>query len=254
MTKYIRWIVTLLLALATAGVAWFWTQSFEGSLRSARFLKLKGNVALERNKTVLDGTMIEIIELPEVFAQQLGNVAEPVASMDALVGLRAVQDVPAGAILLKQFFSPESMRDLSDQIEPGHRAITLAVNAESTVGYFVRPGSRVDLIGTFVQPEASTTSFQDRLSTRARVLIENVRILAAGPALSHNEYQRLSERGYGTVTLEVTPHQASMIVFAQQQLNGPLTMVLRRNDESGSTGADGAAVDWTTFSKERTAE
>lgn len=249
MTKQHKLIAAVILGLITAFAAWTWTKQYEGELRSEQFLKLKGNVALVRNETVITDEMIQVVDLPEKFASGLAAVAEPVDSRAALVGRRAIQDVSAGSILLKQFFAPELMADLSSEIAPGSRALTVSVNAESTVGYFVRPGSRVDLIGTFLLPSADNAAFGDRLNIQTRVVLRDVRILAVGTARSFSEYQRLATNGYATVTLQVTPEEANVLAFAQQQLSGPLTMVLRPVNEPNDPKSLPAPVDWKTFSQ-----
>lgn len=252
MSTQIKWMVAVALAILTGFSAWMWTRQYESDLRSARFLKLKDDVGLIRDATTLEDSMIEIAELPERFAGSLRNVAvpaEPNTYRLALLGRRAVQDVASGSLLLFQHFEPESGRDLSDHIAPGMRALTVAVNAESTVGFFVRPGSRVDLIGTFVEPAAGQT-LDARLNMQTRVLLHNVKVLAVGSARTFTEYQRMGNSGYNTVTLELTPKQANVVTFAQQQLSGPLTMVLRRLDEPDDAEETIPFVDWEAFSGE----
>lgn len=247
MSRQIKLAAAVVLGLITAAAVWMWTRQYEDELRSQQYLRLRGDQALVANETILAASMLEIVALPEQFASALASVAEPTENISALVGRRAVQNVPAGSILLKQFFAPELANDLSDQIAAGRRALTVSVSAESTVGYFVRPGSRVDLIGTFLMPDADNSGSQGRMNVETRVLLRDVRILAVGAARSFADYQRVAVNGYGTVTLEVTPQEANLIAFAQQQLSGPLTMVLRPQGEPNDPKSIPAPVGWKSF-------
>jgi Flp pilus assembly protein CpaB len=246
-----KWIGAIFLAIVSSAAAWMWTQQYEDKLQSARFLKLKDNVSLIADETVLKDDMIEVAELPEKFKNSLSGFAIPASPKTyraSIVGSIATQDVPAGSLLFFQHFTPEQSQDLSLQLEKGKRALTLAVNVESTVGYFVRPGSRVDLIGVFVIPgEETATTADPRLAMQARVLLENVKVLAVGSARDFPEYQRISSRGYATVTFELTPEEANLVTFAQQQTSSPLTMVLRRSDEEPEKDAAPGSVTWQTL-------
>jgi pilus assembly protein CpaB len=246
MARRIKWLLALVFGMATGVLTWYWTHQYQDWMRSAHFLKLKGDQGLERNKTVLDDSMLEVVDLPASFAESLESVAEPAANWDLLIGRQAVVDVQGGSLLLKQYFEPETMRELSNQITAGHRAMTVPVNAESTVGFFVRPGSHVDIIGTVLITEDKATGPSTSLRAETKVLLEDVQVLAVGGALSYLEYQRIAQRGYGTVTLDVTPEQAIILVSAQQRLNSPLTLVLRSADKPalenlGSTSATSTA-------------
>ncbi|WP_422374221.1 Flp pilus assembly protein CpaB [Roseibium sp.] len=244
----LRWGAVIFLAVLTSLSAWFWTSQYKADLTSARFLKLKNNVALIAGETVLEDDMIEVAELPKKFASDLSAFAIPVTYRKSIVGLRAIDDVQPGSLLFYQSFSPENGTDLTDQLAPGKRALTLAVNVESTVGYFVRPGSRVDLLGTFVVPSEDPRDVLDpRLAMQTRVLLENIKVLAVGSARDFPEYQRISSRGYGSVTFELTPKQANLVTFAQQQMTAPLTMVLRRDDDTALVDLNTTIVDWEVF-------
>lgn len=244
-------IGAVLLALISSAAAWMWTQQYEENLQSAHFLKLKDNVSLIAGQTVLENDMIEVAELPEKFEKSLSSFAipnTPKTYRSSIIGSIATENVPSGSLLFFQHFTPDDQgEDLSLQLENGKRALTLAVNVESTVGYFVRPGSRVDLIGTFVVPnEQADTRTDPRLSMQTRVLLEHIKVLAVGSARDFTEYQRISSRGYGTVTFELTPEEANLITFAQQQTTAPLTMVLRRADDAPVEKYTGVA-DWKSL-------
>ncbi|MCO6188237.1 Flp pilus assembly protein CpaB [Rhizobium sp. L1K21] len=245
-----RHIIAGVLAVLVIFSGWMWTRMYEDRLTSAKFLRLKPDVQLVAGETVLKDDMIEIAELPERFAEGLKALAIPASPSTyrtAITGKKATKDVPPGSLLFFQHFAREEDPDLAAEISPGNRALTVSVGAQSTVGFFVRPGSRVDLIGTVLDPK-SANSVTGQLDMVTRVLLSDVKVLAVGAARSYAEYQRLGDRGYSTVTLELSPNDANLVTFAQQQLAGPMTMVLRGGEADGDQAEPvPQGVDWSVF-------
>ena len=108
-------------------------------------------------------------------------------------------------------------KDLADLVEPGKRAMTIIVNRESSFGGLLRPGHRVDILGTFVQTSFGSTNSKQR----SQVLLQNVAVLATGKQLSSGDAQS----GFNTVTLSVTVEQSELLSFAGGL--GSLSLVLR---------------------------
>ncbi len=242
----LRWLAVIVFALATGVAGWMWTNQYAARQQSAAFLKLKDDIALIRNETVLDDDMIEVVRLPERFRDDLSGIAVPndASYRSALLGERPVRDVPAGSLLLFAAFEPRLSGELAGRVTPGMRAMTISVTAASTVGYFVQPGSIVDLVGTLVMPpEGGEPVTLEQVETRT--ILQKVKVLAVGPARTLAEYQRLSGGGYSTITIEVSPKDAETLVFAMQQVNRPLTLMLR-NPEDDSDVAD-SGVGWATL-------
>lgn len=248
MKPWFKNLLALILAVIAATSAYMWTKKYEGDLKSVRVLKLKQDVQLTAGKTVLTDKMIEVVDLPAQFAASLKGVAIPGDAEDyrsAIVNKTPIRDIAPGSLLLDNDFAQEQEMDLAAQIRPGYRAMTVAVGPQSTVGYFVRPGSRVDLIGSLIDPgNGQDTLGQQNVVTRT--ILSDVTVLAVGSARNYGEYQKLSDRGYSTVTLELTPQDANLLTFAQQQLAGPLALILRSQavDEKPAAVQN---VDWSYF-------
>lgn len=111
-----------------------------------------------------------------------------------------------------------------------YRAIAIPVSTETSVAGLVRPNDRVDVIGTYVKPLPDA---QDRgdVETVTRTILQNVTVLAVGQEFANAnalERSRIKRSGnYSTMTLQVTPREAELLVFIQQA-KGKLTMSLRR--------------------------
>ena len=107
---------------------------------------------------------------------------------------------------------------LANRIEPKMRAVTIAVDAVSSVAGLVRPNDHVDIIGTFRFPDQTSS----KLDTVTYTLLQDVTILAVGQAMGGDAGGR---RGYSSVTLSLKPDEAELIIFSSQK--GRLSLTLR---------------------------
>ena len=250
--------------------------------------------------------------LPESFGA-LAKLAVPAASayQEWLKDRTAASDIPAGSVLLFQYFDDTDGGRLTTMIAPGKRALTLPVNAAAAVGHFVEPGSYVDILGTVdepvepVAPAAATQpgtpgqtpavpgqqpaateqppapaqppspveqmlknyltqypgadendvnayrkqaqDYKLGISSRTRVVtrtfLQNVKVLAVGAATTPEGAVTKANSTYNNVTVEVTPSEAEMLIFAMGQSNGSLNLVLR--NPADNTVEDLPSINWT---------
>ena len=106
------------------------------------------------------------------------------------------------------------------------RAISLNISGASGVSGMVRPSDRVDILGTFAFP---SKTLPGEMETVTLTVLQDVEILATGQKTSQDMAAargRSSSSGYSTVTVQVTPREAELLVFAQQ-LRGSLALSLR---------------------------
>ncbi len=113
---------------------------------------------------------------------------------------------------------------LAKTIQKRERALSLSVDAPSSVSSMIRPNDHVDIVGSFRFPAEQPGS---ALDTVALTILQNVTVLAVGQQLSSSLGGQEGDRArsYSTLTLAVTPKEAEMLVFAQQK--GTLTFTLR---------------------------
>ena len=168
-------------------------------------------------------------EVPEQFLPANPLSAEDV---DIYLGQPVSQDIDAGAMILTSDFavSDEVAETLSARVPTGERAMTISVNAISGVAGLLRPGDRVDILGTFpVQdedeliPEAAGGMSRGYLTMS---LLQNVTLLAVGAQISQ---QSEGHHGYGNVTLSLTPDETELLTLAQTR--GDLDLVLRNRED-----------------------
>jgi len=118
--------------------------------------------------------------------------------------------------------------ELANNIPRGNRAVSISVDSVGSVTNMIRPGNRVDIIGTFRFPEMRGDQAYDTLTL---TVLQNVEILATGSEFSNNSSSR--QRGYSTVSLSLSPKEAEMVIFASQK--GRLQLILRNSQESAIT-------------------
>jgi pilus assembly protein CpaB len=110
-----------------------------------------------------------------------------------------------------------------------YRAVSIAVDTTSSVTNLVKPGHYVDIVGTFRFPEMKADKSLDTLTL---TILQCVHVLATGTQMSNSvgPDAKGATRSYSTVTLEVTPKEAEMLIFASQK--GRLTLTLRNYEDS----------------------
>ncbi len=155
--------------------------------------------------------------------------------LDIYLGQPVSGDIAAEAMILtSDFATVEVARTLSGRIPEGERAMTLPVDAISGLGGLLRPGDRVDILGTFPMsqddqliPEAGG----DSIGYVTMSLLQNVTLLAVGQEISDigGSRQQAQRGGYSNVTVSVTPDEAELMIIAQTR--GQLSMLLRHRDD-----------------------
>jgi pilus assembly protein CpaB len=114
---------------------------------------------------------------------------------------------------------------LAPMISKRLRAVSLSVSGAASVSGLVQPNDRVDILGTFSLPSKTIPGEMEMVTL---TLLQDITILATGQKLakSRTTDTRSQNTGYSTVTVEVLPSEAEILVFAQQ-MQGRLTLTLR---------------------------
>ena len=101
----------------------------------------------------------------------------------------------------------------------------MAISGASGVSGMVQPTDRIDVLGTFSFPSKRVPG---EMETVTLTILQDVTVLATGQRLAKQNVYRRSGRdtSYSTVTVEVTPREGELLVFAQQ-IKGRLALALR---------------------------
>lgn len=135
---------------------------------------------------------------------------------------------------------------LTALVKPGCRAVSIPVDATASVTGLVQPNRYAALIGTFQFPDARGDTALDTITL---TILQRVRVIAAGTGMGvmpGNASRDFHPRFYSAVTLELTPKEVEMIVFAAQK--GRIHLSLRNYEEAQIT--KGAAECELGFSAE----
>ncbi|MGI6495343.1 MAG: Flp pilus assembly protein CpaB [Kiritimatiellia bacterium] len=124
-------------------------------------------------------------------------------------------------------------RGLAGDITHRMRALSINVSGAAAVSGMVRPNNRVDVIGTFTFPSRTAPGEMELVTM---TILQDVTVLACGRETAKSQVgsarsgESAAGGSYGTVTLEVTPREAEMLVFAEQ-IKGRLALALRNPDD-----------------------
>ena len=171
----------------------------------------------------------------------------PWQQKDRILDLTVRSRIPANTILTWNDFEDRvssGQTGMTALIRPGFRAVSIPVDTVTSVTGLIRPNNFVDLIGTFRFPDAKGDA---ALDTVTLTILQQVKVLACGQDMGKvRAGMEVSARSYNTVTLELTPKEVEMIIFALQK--GNLTLSLRNYEESTVTH-DLQSVDWSYLQK-----
>lgn len=160
--------------------------------------------------------------------------------------LQDVQDVmgrtaliklsPGEPILAEKLADARSGRGLAALIPAGRRAYTIQTShVASNVAGFVLPGNRVDVLLTLRGGREESTG-----GGSSTTLLQAVEILAVDDQLEAPTGNRMDSQQLRSVTLLVTPDQASLLDLGQNM--GTLSLSLRNPDDVAEAATEPATV------------
>ena len=173
-----------------------------------------------------------------------GELDDPDAEQPLTGRLR--RNVAEGEPLLKSALVKEEKGNfVAATLGAGMRAMAIKVKAESSVGGFITPGDRVDVIMTYEVRLPSDERVQDAsvavVNRRAaQTVLENIRVVAVDQKAKEVEETSVAR----TVTVEVTPKQGEELALADAM--GSLSLSLRQLGDETVRGADDIIPEATT--------
>ena len=117
---------------------------------------------------------------------------------------------------------------MSAVLPAGMRAVAINIDAQgaTSAGGFILPNDHVDVIRTYRDESAAKAGGTDVYASET--ILSNIRVLAIGQNIQEKNNQPVVVGS--NATLELTPHQAELIVLAQRI--GQLSLVLRSMADS----------------------
>jgi len=229
--------VVLILSALIGVIAFFMTRGYIKAERDALFKDAEKVVAVVAARDLARGTVLKMEDLgqKEVFRVAISGQAVLPEEVNAIIGKRLQYEVRKHQAIPWSYVDvPERQRfGLAPMIKPGMRALSLSIGGDAAVSGLVAPNDRVDILGTFTMPSRRQPGQVEAVTF---TILQDVSVLATGQRLARTEMGGpavLDARGgYSTVTFEVTPREAELLVFAQH-MKGQLTLTLRNPDDLG---------------------
>lgn len=239
--KNLKQNLVLGVGVAAGLLAAFLTHAYL-SAKDAEYRKLKSQFtarhqtleALTFEKDMPGGAVIRRDDIRKMLvpASGLRGQALTEADVPAIVGRRLANGRRAREVLFwSDVEGGNPLRGgLADDVRRKMRAVSINASGAAAVSGMVRPNDHVDVIGTFSFPKALPDGKTAQELVTCTIL-QNVLVLATGRETAKTApAPGFGGAAYSAVTLEVTPREAEMLVFAEQ-IRGRLSLSLRnRND------------------------
>ncbi len=182
----------------------------------------KGSVVVTREavpaKTMVTYDSVELAKIPVAYIHP-----RAARKLDDVVGKIAREPLVAGEqVLLDRLVKQGDMKEgFSYAVPPGKRAVSVAVDEVTAVGWHLQPGDHVDVLGTLEIPGTGNEN-----KTFTVVALQDVQVLAVG-----KNTQIVQDQGKDTkvevktVTLAVSLDEAKQLILADEK--GKIRLALR---------------------------
>lgn len=208
-------LLVLFLALGLATVATAAVGGRGTQVQTAKVPEVVAELALSRGSVLAAG------ELRQVLVPAGYRIPAAVARPADAVGLVLTADLAPGEPLSHGELQTTGAAGLNYQIPSGLRAESLAVSQVSGVGGHLEPGDRIDAVVVITQGAPG--------SSLASLFLTDVPVLAVESPMRGGVGG--GSTGYASVTLAVSPMDATRLALAEQ--TGTVQLLLRPAGETG---------------------
>lgn len=169
-------------------------------------------------ESILEESDVALEQFPAQWAPDDAVIAE---NLDDILGKRLHTEVRGGQPLLHLHLIDVEAPNISGQLAPEHKAVTLAIDGASAAAQWIRAGDRIDLI----------VSFDHQGKRMTAMLLHSVSVLSAG---THAELQGRNDamRGGTEAMITVAVSQADAVKLISARENGTISAVLSSPEES----------------------
>jgi pilus assembly protein CpaB len=237
--------VVLAIAVLCGLLAFFLTGRYLKNLENKLYAGAKKVPVLVAGRDLPSGTVLksEDIKVLDIFERAVGqNVfldtkrEDGTRDLDRIVGKKLLYPLKKAEPVWWSHVDLPMVRGsgFAYSIKTGLRAVSIGVTGEAAVSGLVKPEDRVDILGTFTMPSRTKPG---EVETVTFTVLQDVSVLATGMKTSETAYDpatrgQRSTGGFNAVTLEVSPREAELLVFAQN-MKGELTLTLRNPEDPG---------------------
>jgi pilus assembly protein CpaB len=220
-------VVAVGLALIAVLSLWLYSRSLQEEVAGGQ--KVTVLVAAEdiAAGARLTKASLALRDVPEAYVHQ-ASIRK--GEENQIIGRPVAEKVSQGQPLLWSDFELQktaSSRRLSGAVSKGQRALTIPVDMSGSMAGMLRPGDRVDVLGTFARAQGSDWA--------TVTLLQNVQVLATGDQRAGEGGEEMASmpqggpRTFSSITVSVDLEEAELLVFSMQR--GPINIVLRSQDD-----------------------
>jgi pilus assembly protein CpaB len=161
-----------------------------------------------------------------------------IVSKEAALGRVTRATIYPGEIVLgNRLAEPGSPDGLPALIPKGFRAISLRVDASTSVAGFIFPGHYIDILTTIKMPDSQR-------DTITKVILQNIKVLATGHEIERGADDKEKDKSQAkivpTVTVLVTLEQAERLALAVSA--GDVELVLRNRTDQAQEETAGVSL------------
>ncbi|MFM2587856.1 Flp pilus assembly protein CpaB [Vibrio sp. TBV020] len=190
---------------------------------------------------------LNMFKWKEVSQQELENYLDYISEqqftdLNLRSGIAHIAIKNGQVMSANDFTRPEGGVSLALNVRSGYRAISVPVDEVTANSGFVQPGDKVDILMLGSQVSELKKYNNEVTGLYVKTIATGVRVLAFNELATSENFQK-QRSSYGadlpdnsSVSLEVTPQQATQIVLANQI--GKLTLSLRGANEADSEIAE----------------
>lgn len=223
-------LISLLLALATAGAAFMWLKSQSG-ITAKKTEKIEMWIAKEEIApgTQITDKMIEKVSVPKDQLSE-GIISDPKEIVDRY----AKDTILKGESFPAQRLYTEDDRLLSMRLDPGYRAFSISATRFSGVADLLKAGDRVDVFVFLEQIEKDSKLLR---SDMAQILLQNVEVLAVRKETNKESTPPEKIDELYAVTVAVPVKAVEKLILAEE--TGMLKLALRPIDDTNTYASYG---------------
>jgi Flp pilus assembly protein CpaB len=161
----------------------------------------------------------------DAFDQQIGAIDKTALEIRIAQKEPLCREAMAGEILLFRHFTTPESSTIDQQIARGKRLKVLSINSKTVPGA-LRTGMFVDL----------EAAFQTQYGIQVLPVMERVKVIALGSATSYEAAtSRVSQSRFSSITIEVTPDQATQMNLIERTMVGDFDLTVRNPGDTELT-------------------
>lgn len=226
----------LLLAVSLGAVTTFSLFLYLRQLETAKIPEESVPIVVAIKKINAESTLAATDVTLEVIPKRLVPANALHKTSDVVGRVNRFDLFPRDPLMDGKLYPAGSSGGLSFTIPPGKRAVAVAVDEVIGVAGFIKPGSRVDVIGAMEQ--------EGRKS--AKVVLQNIQVLAV--AQEREDADTRKAKLVTSVTMAVSPTESEVLTLASEK--GKIRLALRSASDKATIQTQG--VHWQSPAKPTT--